>query len=62
MGKEKVAKCKFKTSEKWQAILEECFSYLSKNERDKLIYGDEFVKVPSKELERLRIDVYPYLM
>ena len=62
MGKEKAAKSKFYTSGNWKAILEECFSYLSKNERDKLIYGDEFVKVPSKELERLRIDVYPYLM
>ena len=62
MGKDKVVKRKFKTPEEWQAILEERFSYLPKEERDKLIYGNEFVKVPSKELARLRIDVYPYLM
>lgn len=62
MGKDKVAKRKFKTAEEWQAILEERFSYLPKEERDKLIYGNEFVKVPSQELARLRIDAYPYLM
>ncbi|WP_165154702.1 hypothetical protein [Parabacteroides sp. ZJ-118] len=62
MGKNKVARRKFKTPEEWQTILEERFSYLPKSERDKLIYGNEFVKVPSEELERLRIDVYPYLM
>lgn len=42
--------------------LEERFSYLSKEERDKLIYGDDFVPVPKQELKRLRIDSYPYLM
>lgn len=62
MGKDKFVKRKFKTPEEWQAILEERFSYLPKEERDKLIYGNEFVKVPSEELARLRIDVYPYLM
>lgn len=62
MGKDKIVKHKFKTPEEWQAILEERFSYLPKEERDKLIYGNEFVKVPSEELARLRIDVYPYLM
>ncbi|MDO5420528.1 MAG: hypothetical protein Q4F50_10765 [Bacteroides sp.] len=62
MGKDKIVKRKFKTPEEWQAILEERFSYLPKEERDKLIYGNEFVKVPSEELARLRIDVYPYLM
>lgn len=62
MGKDKIVKRKFKTPEEWQAIWEERFSYLPKEERDKLIYGNEFVKVPSEELARLRIDVYPYLM
>ena len=51
-----------KSKEEIQATLEKRFDYLSKEERDKLIYGNEFVKVPSKELKRLRIDVYPYLM
>lgn len=44
-----MAKRKFRTAEEWQAILEERFSYLSKEERDKLIYGNEFVKVLSRE-------------
>lgn len=57
-----MVKRKFKTAEEWQAILEERFSYLPKEERDKLIYGNEFVKVPSRELARQRIDAYPYLM
>lgn len=51
-----------KSKEEIQATLEKRFDYLSKEERDKLIYGSEFVKVPSKELKRLRIDAYPYLM
>ena len=42
--------------------LEDRFSYLPKEERDKLIYGDDFVLVPKQELKRLRIDSYPYLM
>ena len=42
--------------------LEKRFSYLPKEERDKLIYGDDFVPVPKQELKRLRIDSYPYLM
>lgn len=42
--------------------LEDRFSYLPKEERDKLIYGDDFVPVPKQELKRLRIDSYPYLM
>ena len=42
--------------------LEDRFSYLPKEERDKLIYGDDFVPVPTQELKRLRIDSYPYLM
>ena len=32
----------FKTPEKWQAVLEEHFSYLPKEERNKMICGDEF--------------------
>lgn len=35
---------------------------LSKEEKIKLLSGDGFVKVPTEELKRLRIDVYPYLM
>ena len=42
--------------------LEDRFSYLPKEERDKLIYGDDFVPVPKQELKRLRIDSYPSLM
>ena len=42
--------------------LEDRFSYLPKEERNKLIYGDDFVPVPKQELKRLRIDSYPYLM
>ena len=42
--------------------LEDRFSYLPKEERDKLIYSDDFVPVPKQELKRLRIDSYPYLM
>lgn len=38
------------------------FDYLSKEEKEKLLYGDDFIKVPDKELKRLRIDAYPYLM
>ena len=45
-----------------QKELESRFSYLTKEERDKLLYGTDFVKVPTEELKRLRIDVYPYLM
>lgn len=51
-----------KSKEEMQAILEKRFDYLPKEERDKLIYGTEFVKLPKEELKRLRIDVYPYLM
>lgn len=51
-----------RTLEDWEAILEERFSYLPKEERDQLIHGNQFVKIPSRELRRLRIDAYPYLM
>ena len=43
-------------------ILKHRFSYLSSEERDKLLYGDDFVQIPTQELKRLRIDTYPYLM
>ena len=52
----------YKSKEEIQASLEKRFDYLSKEERDKLIYGNDFVKVPNEELKRLRIDSYPYLM
>lgn len=51
-----------KSKKEMQEILEKRFSYLPKEERDKLIGGKEFVKVPSRELKRLRMSVYPYLM
>ncbi len=35
---------------------------LSQVEHEKIEKGDEFVTVPSAELKRLRVDVYPYLM
>lgn len=46
----------------WEIILNERFSYLPQEEREKLLHGDTFVRVPSQELKRLRIDAYPYLM
>lgn len=58
----KVIKRKVKTQEDCKDILEKCFSYLTKAERDKLLYGNEFVEVPIQELLRLRIDSYSYLM
>lgn len=45
-----------------QQELENRFAYLSKEERDRLLYGNDFVKVPTEELKRLRIDGYSYLM
>ena len=35
---------------------------LSKEEKEKLISGNGFVKGPTEELKRLRVDVYPYVM
>ena len=58
----KVVKRKVRTQKDSEAILEKQFSYLPKAERDKLLYGNEFVEGPTQELARLRIDVYPYLM
>jgi len=58
----KAIKPKVRPQKDRDAILEKRFSYLPKAERDKLLYGNEFVEVPAQELARLRIDVYPYLM
>lgn len=51
-----------KSKKDWNTILNERFDYLSPKEREELIDGDKFVKVPNRELTRLRIDVYPYLI
>lgn len=42
--------------------LEEIADTLSKEEKEKLLSGTGFVKIPTEELKRLRIDVYPYVM
>ena len=55
-------KLRIKDIDRIHKELEDRFSYLPKEERDKLIYGDDFVPVPKQELKRLRIDSYPYLM
>lgn len=60
MGKS--SKRTIRTKQDWEAILNDRFSYLPQEEREKLLKGDAFVKVPSQELKRLRIDAYPYLM
>ena len=60
MGKS--SKRTVRTKQDWEAILNDRFSYLPQEEREKLLKGDAFVKVPSQELKRLRIDAYPYLM
>lgn len=44
------------------SYLGKTFFLSTKKERDKLIYGDELVKVSSQELACPRIDTYPYLM
>ena len=58
----KAVKRHIRTRQEWEAILRERFSYLPQAELEKLLKGDEFVKVPPQELERLRIDAYPCLM
>ena len=58
----KIVRKKIKTRQEWEIILNERFSYLPTEEREKLIRGNELVKVPSEELKRLRIDAYPCLM
>ena len=60
MGKS--VKKNVKSKKDWNAILNERFDYLSPKEREELIDGDKFVKVPNRELTRLRIDAYPYLI
>ena len=60
MGKS--SKRTVRTKQDWEAILNDRFSYLPQEEREKLLKGDAFVKVPSQELKRLRIDAYPCLM
>lgn len=42
--------------------LEEITGTLSKEDKEKLMSGSGFVEVPTEELKRLRIDVYPYLL
>ena len=42
--------------------LNEISGTLSKEEIEKLMSGNGFVKVPTEELKRLRVDVYPYVM
>lgn len=51
-----------KVRQDMKSILKSRFDYLSLEDRDKLLNGNDFVEVPAKELKRLRIDVYPYLM
>lgn len=51
-----------KISKDLDKVLNERFSYLSEQERRKLLYGNEFMEVPAEELKRLRIDAYSYLM
>lgn len=42
--------------------LDDIAGTLSKEDKEKLMSGSGFVKVPTEELKRLRIDVYPYLL
>ena len=42
--------------------LKEIAQKRGEEEREQLIHGNQFVKIPSQELKRLRIDAYPYLM
>ena len=51
-----------KISKDLDKVLNERFSYLSEQERRKLLYVNEFMEVPAEELKRLRIDAYSYLM
>lgn len=58
----KMGKSTKKVKQDVQNILKSRFDYLSPTDRDKLLNGNDFVEVPVKELNRLRIDVYPYIM
>ncbi len=51
-----------KSKRQLQEEMERRFDYLPKKERCKLIYSEEFVKVPSRELSRLKVSVYASLM
>lgn len=42
--------------------LDEIAGTFSEEEKKKLLSGSGFVKIPTEELKRLRIDAYPYLM
>jgi len=42
--------------------IDEIAGTFSSKEKEKLLSGEGFVKVPTEELKRLRVDVYPYLM
>lgn len=42
--------------------IDEIAGTFSQKEKEKLLSGEGFVKVPTEELKRLRVDVYPYLM
>lgn len=42
--------------------LDEIAGSFSEEEKKKLLSGSGFVKIPTEELKRLRIDAYPYLM
>lgn len=41
--------------------IDELAGTFSPKEKEKLLSGEGFVKVPTEELKRLRVDVYPYL-
>lgn len=58
----KMGKSTKKVKQDVQNVLKSRFDYLSPTDRDKLLNGNDFVEVPVKELNRLRIDVYPYIM
>lgn len=58
----KMVKKTVKSKRDWMEVLNARFAYLSQEERERLIEGETFMKVPSKELKRLRVDSYPYLM
>lgn len=58
----RVGKNTKKVKQDIQSILKSRFDYLSSSDRDKLLTGNDFVEIPAKELSRLRIDAYPYIM
>ena len=58
----KMVKRMVKSKQDWMEVLDARFAYMSQEERRRLIEGETFMKIPSKELKRLRVDAYPYLM